>query len=85
MAYFYEYHIITSYNAGFYEGIIRCCSSLELRVDCVGKLELGRAIRTTLWLSGLWKLMHGTLKTGQRDLTEHEITSVYNWTHMTTV
>jgi len=27
-AYFYEYLIKTSHNAGFYKGIISCCSSL---------------------------------------------------------
>jgi hypothetical protein len=59
-------------------GIISCCSSLVWRVDFVYKLELSTATRTTLWLSGLRKLLPGTLKTGQRDLIEHGITSVYN-------
>jgi len=77
-AYFYEYLIKTSHNVGFYKCIISCCLSLEWRVDCVCKLELSTAMRTTSWLSELQKLLHGTLKTGQRDLTEHGITSVYN-------
>jgi len=84
-AYFYEYLIKTNHKAGFYKCIISCCLSLEWRVACVCKLELSTAMRTTLWLSGLWKLLLGTLKTGQRDLAEHGITSVYNWTHMPTV
>lgn len=78
-AYFYEYLIKTSHNADFYKGIISCCSSLEWRVDCVCKLELSIAMRTTLWLSGLWKLLHGTLKTGQSDLTENGIISGHTW------
>jgi hypothetical protein len=75
-AYFYQYLIKVSHNAGFYKGNIRCCSSLEWTEDCVCKLELSTAMETTLWLSGSWKLLHGTLKTGQRDLTEHGITCI---------
>lgn len=77
-SYFYEYLIKTSHHAGFYKGIISCCSSLDWRLDFVYKLELSTAKRTTLWLSGLQKLLHGTLKTEQGDLIEHGITSVYN-------